>query len=149
MANKHVLLNKSYLVAGFQNVAYVGGRIEFPLLLTVKSRRLYSARDTVAADLKQLVERTLYAVVYALYQSGSEFYRKRYSRAVYLVAGSDAAGLFVYLYGRLVAAELDNLSYKVIGAYAHDVVHFAVRHSARNYERSGNFNYGSHEYSLK
>ena len=148
MPYEHVLVDETYLVARFDGVAFGDGGGERPFFRAVQSMRFDAARYPVAAYFSQSFERTLDTVVYAFDKPRSQFHRKRQAGAHHFVAGPDTRRFLVDLHRRFVAAQFDYLSYEMLFADAHDVVHLRVRHSSRYDKRSGNFNDSTHIYSF-
>ena len=109
---------------------------ELPLLVSLERWHLDSARKIVAADLADVVERTLYTVVNAADKTRSELGAHGFARGFNSLTRTEARCLLIYLNGGAVAVHLDYLADKTLFADAYNVEHIGVSHTLRNNERT-------------
>ena len=131
------LLNGSDHVAGADPVPCLSGRLELPYPVALQGGYGNSAAEVVAADLHDIVKRTLDAVVYALDKARAELDRKLTASRYDGFAGAEAGGLFIYLYRGEVAVHLDDFADEIHIGYVHDVEHVTFTHTFGYDQRAG------------
>ena len=104
------LLHGAEDVAGNELVPDFCHGLERPKALMVKRIHNDAAGDAVARLLADDVQRALDAVINGFDEARRKLHGKRRAGGFHGLAGADAAGLFINLDGRAVAAQLDDLA---------------------------------------
>jgi hypothetical protein len=134
LLHEFVLIDLAENVSARDRVAFLERkRLELPHLRLVKAGDVdTTGYEEVLRQLSNGLKGTLDTIENVFHNAGAELYGQRLLLTEHGVTDSEPGGVLVDLDGRGVAFELNDLSYKLLVAYAHQLVHSSTGHVVGN-----------------